>query len=592
MKRLALSLAICGLGAASIWADAACPLPKHVVLVGLDGLSGKCMREQRPAPFLSKMAAEGVWQFDSRSIMPSSSAANWASLFQAAGPELTGYLTWNAEKPAMPPPVVGSNGRFPDVVSELRAQRPKSRIGYFYEWKGMAYVLDTNSCDVVRFAAMTNGLCAAAADWFRAELPALTILAIDHPDAEGHSSGWGSEAYVGMVRRLDDEVRRLYEAVKAAGALDETVFIVTSDHGGIRKGHGGKTMDEMERPLLIWGKGVKRGQELKSATGIYDVGATMAWLLGLRRPQAWTGRPLVEAFEGNEARDDNAKPSRGKARAKHVVFCGFDGLSGACFRRGVAAPTFRRLMSEGAWTLKSRAVLPSSSCCNWATIFLCAGPEFHGCDAVSNPLPAFRPVETLKDTMRFPDVFHQFRRAYGGDGRLGFFYEWGGVFRVVEPISADVVVHGSNLRDVADSAADFFLRWRPQLMSVVFNEPDGAGHSKGWESPEYDMCVEKLDARFKRVYAAVEKSGALPDTVFILSSDHGGIARKHGGNTLEEVERPLVIWGRGVKKNFEITEVTASYDVGATIAWILGVEPAQAWRGRPVTSAFVQEGER
>ena len=33
--------------------------------------------------------------------------------------------------------------------------------------------------------------------------------------------------------------------------LDETIFIVTADHGGIKKGHGGKTMEEMETALLL-----------------------------------------------------------------------------------------------------------------------------------------------------------------------------------------------------------------------------------------------------------------------------------------------------------------------------------------------------
>ena len=28
--------------------------------------------------------------------------------------------------------------------------------------------------------------------------------------------------------------------------MDETIFVITADHGGINKGHGGKTMQEME----------------------------------------------------------------------------------------------------------------------------------------------------------------------------------------------------------------------------------------------------------------------------------------------------------------------------------------------------------
>ena len=41
--------------------------------------------------------------------------------------------------------------------------------------------------------------------------------------------------------------------------MDDTIFILTSDHGGIDKGHGGKTMREMETAFIISGKNIKKG---------------------------------------------------------------------------------------------------------------------------------------------------------------------------------------------------------------------------------------------------------------------------------------------------------------------------------------------
>ena len=46
-------------------------------------------------------------------------------------------------------------------------------------------------------------------------------------------------------------VQETIQAVKDAGLLDDTIFILTSDHGGIDKGHGGKTMQEMETAKYI-----------------------------------------------------------------------------------------------------------------------------------------------------------------------------------------------------------------------------------------------------------------------------------------------------------------------------------------------------
>ena len=81
-------------------------------------------------------------------------------------------------------------------------------------------------------------------------------------------------------------------------AGDDTIFIVTSDHGGINKGHGGKTWEEMETPLIVAGKGIRTGGvQLTESIVQYDVAATMAYILRLKQPQAWVGRPIMSLFK-------------------------------------------------------------------------------------------------------------------------------------------------------------------------------------------------------------------------------------------------------------------------------------------------------
>ena len=85
--------------------------------------------------------------------------------------------------------------------------------------------------------------------------------------------------------------------VPIAGMEDNTVVIVTSDHGGINKKHGGKTLEEMEIPWIIYGKRVKKGEELTQSIMTYDTAATIAWIFGLKTPQVWIGRPVKAAFK-------------------------------------------------------------------------------------------------------------------------------------------------------------------------------------------------------------------------------------------------------------------------------------------------------
>jgi arylsulfatase A-like enzyme len=78
---------------------------------------------------------------------------------------------------------------------------------------------------------------------------------------------------------------------------DDTIFIITSDHGGIKKGHGGKTMAEMQTPFIIAGKNIKKAGEFQESMVQYDVAATMAYIFGLEQPQVWTGRAMKQVFK-------------------------------------------------------------------------------------------------------------------------------------------------------------------------------------------------------------------------------------------------------------------------------------------------------
>ena len=67
------------------------------------------------------------------------------------------------------------------------------------------------------------------------------------------------------------------------------------DHS-IGTGHGGFTLQELETPLIITGKGIKKGYEITSPMMIYDIPAIIADILGIRIPADWRGRPFPEIY--------------------------------------------------------------------------------------------------------------------------------------------------------------------------------------------------------------------------------------------------------------------------------------------------------
>ena len=79
-----------------------------------------------------------------------------------------------------------------------------------------------------------------ASDYIKEKQPALVAICFDSPDHTGHTEGHDTPAYYTKLAELDTYIGQIVQAVKDAGILDDTIFILTADHGGIDKGHGGK----------------------------------------------------------------------------------------------------------------------------------------------------------------------------------------------------------------------------------------------------------------------------------------------------------------------------------------------------------------
>lgn len=101
---------------------------KHVVLIGLDGW-GAYSVPQADMPTVRIMMKGGAYTLESRSVLPSSSACNWASMIMGASPEIHGFTTWGSKKPEIPSRELSPYGLFPTVIGLLRDQRPDAEIG-------------------------------------------------------------------------------------------------------------------------------------------------------------------------------------------------------------------------------------------------------------------------------------------------------------------------------------------------------------------------------------------------------------------------------------------------------------------------------
>lgn len=111
--------------------------------------------------------------------------------------------------------------------------------------------------------------------------------------------------YMGMLRLIDDQIKRLMEHLDRTGMRESTLFIFTSDHGDalMNFGLGHKGLDVRETvthtPQIWSGYGIKHRVEVARAfTSMADIMPTLCEVMGADIPHGVQGRSLWPLLTG------------------------------------------------------------------------------------------------------------------------------------------------------------------------------------------------------------------------------------------------------------------------------------------------------
>jgi len=275
---------------------------------------------------------------------------------------------------------------------------------------------------------------------------------------------------------------------------------------------------------------------------------------------------------------------------KHIIVIGIDAMSvGGVMQANT--PNLHEYMKNGAYSLHARNVMPTISAPNWEAMLTSSGVTLTGVTSNDWRIDSYNlpPVVTTENS-RYPDIFYILKRS-NSSLKTAAIYQWDGFGNLYDHQFVDIDATCKDERATTDKVIEVIKKDKPNYLFIHLDQCDHAGHVYGHMTPNYLKAVELADKMAGEIVNSTKEAGIFDETLFIIVADHGGKGKDHGHETLQGNEVPFIMYGKSVKKGYEIPALVRLYDVAATSAFVFHAEMPQAWEGRPVECAFAGSAE-
>ena len=233
---------------------------EHVILIVVDGVRPDILVGAN-TPNIDNLTASGSFTWNAWTVRPSNTLAAIPSIFTGATPEVHEVTDWEGdifaetfvevfEKAGLPCAIVGED---PILGGNLATYC----TSFYYHPRAEEHFM-TLAIDLLRendfyFITVYNPV----------------------PDHMGHEYGHGSPEYREAIEDMDYHIGRLVENLKELGVYEDTLIVITPDHGMTNHSHGRGYATDM-RIFSVWhGPGVKENYQMVDnmyipAFGNYD----------------------------------------------------------------------------------------------------------------------------------------------------------------------------------------------------------------------------------------------------------------------------------------------------------------------------------
>lgn len=250
-----------------------------VVLISLDGATPDGIA-QADAPHLDALIAAGSQSRNARTVYPCNTLPCHIAMLSGVTPKTHGI----------------SQNKFSDPL-------PKVTVPTVFDAVDQAGLYALMIVGKYKMLALRSGHYADLDEVgpllrreTRHHVPDFVFIHSAEPDLAGHAEGWMSPAYLAALSRADHMVGQVVAWVREKGMWDQTLLIVSADHGGSGKTHRSENESDMVIPWIASG-GVARGKHLPDRAMIHDIAPTVLAALGLPIPDGCEGHALTPLVE-------------------------------------------------------------------------------------------------------------------------------------------------------------------------------------------------------------------------------------------------------------------------------------------------------
>lgn len=289
----------------SIAADASAqttrPVPaiERIVIVSIDGARPDLLLRAN-CPAVRSLMDAGSYSLWARTTAMSVTLPSHVSMLTGVTPQRHGIL-WNDELPLSTPvypkfPTLFELAHAAGYSTALVSGKPKFKDMVRPGSVDWAFINEDKEDSLV----VSN-----AVKVIREHRPQVLVVHFPGPDVVGHARGWGGPEQIAALEASDAGIARILAALDELSLRQQTVVLVSADHGGAGRGHGPDDPRSRHIPWIITGPGIRKNYDLTREPRLdintEDTFATACFLLALKLPKPnIDGRVVKEILEDRQ----------------------------------------------------------------------------------------------------------------------------------------------------------------------------------------------------------------------------------------------------------------------------------------------------